>query len=556
MLTALTIRNLALIERLELSFSAGFTALTGETGAGKSILLDALGLVLGSRADSALVRHGSERADIQAAFDLTALPHVRSWLEEEALLDEDAPETLLIRRTVSADGGSRAWINGVRAPAAQLRALGEQLVEIHGQHAHQMLMQPAHQRSLLDGFGNLKKSADEVADRWRALQQAQQALEQAEQDTAGREARLDELARLLKDLEALAPTAEDYHELSRQQHRLAHAETLLQSGLEAEAALNGEQGATRRIGQALDALQRAAEIDPALTPLVEQLEEQRITLEELARDIHHLTGQVELDPQQLAEVDARLGEYHRLARLHLCDPEALEARLQELQEERHRLAHADEHLEALKAEVEAARADFMAAAERLSAARRQAGAHLAETVTPLLQPLGMPHAQLSVQIDPTEPGRHGLDQVTFLFTANPGQPPRPLGKVASGGELARISLALEVALADVTGTPTLIFDEVDTGIGGGVAEQVGQLMRRLGGKRQVMAVTHQPQVAACAHHHLKVEKTQQTDTTLTRVTPLDHGERIEELARMLGGQRLTDTTRRHAEEMLQLSQTP
>ncbi|WP_294945994.1 DNA repair protein RecN, partial [Sulfurivirga sp.] len=517
MLTTLSIRNLALIERLELNFSAGFTALTGETGAGKSILLDALGLVLGNRADSALVRHGSERADIQAVFDLSTLPDVRRWLEEEALLDEDSPETLLVRRTVSADGGSRAWINGVRAPAAQLRVLGKRLVEIHGQHAHQQLLQSAHQRTLLDGFGGLREQSEEVAERWRALQRARQALAQAEQDTAGREARLDELARLLKDLEALAPTEDDYHELSRQQHRLAHAETLLQNGLAAEAALTGDEGATRRISEALDALHQAAEIEPALTPMLQQLEEQRITLEELARDIHHLTGQVELDPQQLAEVDARLGEYHRLARLHLCDPEALEARLQELQEERHRLAHADEHLETLRTEVETARAAFMEAAERLSAARLQAGAHLAETVTPLLHPLGMPHAELSVRIDPTEPGRHGIDQITFLFTANPGQPPRPLGKVASGGELARLSLALEVALADVTGTPTLIFDEVDTGIGGGVAEQVGRLMRQLGGKRQVMAVTHQPQVAACAHHHLKVEKTQRADSTATHV---------------------------------------
>ncbi len=553
MLTGLHIRNLALIERLELTFEQGFTALTGETGAGKSILLDALGLTLGARADSTLVRHGHDRADVQAVFDISSLPAVRAWLADSELLDEDDPDSLLLRRVVRANGGSGAWINGIKVPAAQLQQLGERLVDIHGQHAHQQLLKSAHQRTLLDAFAGHDALLNHTKTAYHRWHQLQKALAEKHALKAEQAEQLALIEFKLKELDALAPSTEQYRQLNRQHAQLAHAETLLSDGRLALEALNGEQGAAHQLTTALNALERLAAIDETLHPLIDPLNELLVGTDELARDLQHYIHGIELDPAQLQQVEEQLAEYHRLARKFLMEPEALETHHAELRARHETLSNMDADLEALETEVGEAERLYRDLAQQLRASRQQAAARLKAAVERHVRPLGLPHAVFSVELTDQAPDASGMDAVTFMLTTNPGQPPAPLHKVASGGELARISLALEVALADVAGVPTLIFDEVDVGIGGGVAEQVGRLMRRLGAHRQVLAITHQPQVAACAHHHFKVEKQQQTDSTHTRVRPLTEAERIDELARMLGGATLTDTTYDHAREMLALS---
>ena len=554
MLTSLHIHNLALIETLTLSLADGFTALTGETGAGKSILLDALGLTLGARADTSLVRHGCDKADVQATFDITHLPLVQAWLAEQELLDDNEPDTLLLRRVIRANGGSSAWINGVKVPASQLQQLGEQLVEIHGQHAHQQLLKSTYQRQLLDAFaghGALIRQTAETFQHWRTLRKT------LEEKRALKAEQAEQLALIefkLKELEALNPSAEAYRTLSQQHTQLAHAETLMADSQLAADALEGEQGAAHQLSQALSAVERIAQIDPQLNPLLEQLSNLLISVEEAGRDLRRYAQAIDLDPAQLAQVEEQLSEYHRLAKKYLLEPEALEAHHAELKARHDELAHMDEHLDALETEVEQAWRAYEAAALKLRASRQQAAKRLKKAVETLVRPLGLPHAHFSAQISEQTPDATGMDAVTFMLTTNPGQPPAPLNKVASGGELARISLALEVALAEVAGVPTLIFDEVDVGIGGGVAEQVGRLMRQLGAHRQVLAITHQPQVAACAHHHLKVQKQQDVDQTRTQVTPLSRNQRVDELARMLGGATLTDTTYQHARELLSQGQ--
>lgn len=550
MLTNLSIRNLALIDQLTLQFNAGFSALTGETGAGKSILLDALGLVLGARADATLVRHGHDKADIQASFDLSNLPHLKTQLAEEELLDEDEPDTLILRRTVRANGGSSAWVNGIKVPAAALKTLGEQLIDIHGQHAHQQLMQPPYQRQLLDAYGQHETLLKKVAAAYKQWKTLKKQLREKQVAQHQREEQLALLEMQLQAMDALNPTREAYETLNQQHSMLAHAEALLNAAQTAAHALDGEQGAASALYTALQALERVRDIDTALAPHLEQLNTLLITTEELGRDLHHYADQINLDPAALAEVEAQLAEYHSLAKKHLCAPEALEALHAQLKQRHHELLHADEVLAELEAAVEQAWQTYQNEAETLHQRRLAAGAQLSEAVSKTAHPLGLPHLQFEVQLSPlATPDASGLDKVTFTMTTNPGHPLQPLNKVASGGELARISLALEVVLADVAGLPTLIFDEVDVGVGGAVAEQIGQLMRRLGNQRQVLAITHQPQVAACAHTHYKVEKHRQADSTTTQVTHLPPDAQVEELARMLGGSTLTEATYQHAREL-------
>ncbi len=557
MLTQLTIRNLAVIRHVDISFETGFTALTGETGAGKSILLDALGLIAGARADTGLVRHGEQRADVQAEFSLAGQDALREQLEAEALLDEDDPQTLTVRRVVLADGGSRAWLNGIRVTAQQLKTIVPQLLEIHSQHAHQQLLDTAHQRTLLDAWLNrpdLLEAVTERFQRWQRLQQELDSLRAQQQEQAQR---LAALTLQLQQFAELAPSREEYETLSQQQHTLAHAQEYQQGLLTASEALDGEHSAVVAFGQALSAIEPLTAINPALEKTVEQLNEQLIVAQELARDLAHEANGIRHDPEALAQAEARLSQYHALAKQYLLDPEALEEKYHALQEEYDQLSNLDTTLKTLEADVAAAETAYREAADALSHARQQAGKRLAREVEATIRPLGLEKARFAVEVAPaTTPQKHGLDQVTFLVTTNPGQPLQPLKKVASGGELARISLALEVALADSRGIDTLIFDEVDVGIGGGVAEQVGRLMQALGAHRQVLAITHQPQVAACADHHLHIDKQSSETETETRVTALDDTARVQELARMLGGQTLTDTTLRHAQELRDAAQRP
>ena len=551
MLTQLTIRNLAIIKEVDIHFEMGFTALTGETGAGKSILLDALGLIMGARADSSLVRHGEKHADVQAEFSIAQHPTLQSLLDQDALLDEDDPHTLTVRRVVQADGGSRAWINGIKVTAQQLKQIIPQLLEIHSQHAHQQLLDNAHQRMLLDAWLNEPALVEAVASHFQRWQQLKAELETLRAQQQQQAQQLAALTLQLQQFAELAPSREEYETLAQQQNTLAHAQEYRQGLMTACDALEGDRGAVTAFNQALTALEPLIAINPDLQKVVSQLNEQLILAQELARDLSHEANGVRHDPEALVQTEARLSQYHALAKHYLLDPENLEDKYQALQAEFERLSNLDTTLDALEADTQEAERTYLHAAKELSQARQQAGEKLARHVESLVRPLGLEKTQFTVDITPAStPQKHGLDQIDFKVTTNPGQPLQPLKKVASGGELARISLALEVALADNHGIHTLIFDEVDVGIGGGVAEKVGRMMQTLGTQSQVLAITHHPQVAACADHHLHIDKQSSDTETRTQIRTLDEAARIDELARMLGGQTLTETTRRHAQELL------
>ncbi|SIN77402.1 DNA replication and repair protein RecN [Sulfurivirga caldicuralii] len=557
MLSQLTIRNLAVIKQVDISFETGFTALTGETGAGKSILLDALGLIAGNRADSGMVRHGEKRADIQAEFTIADHPALQRLLEEEALLDEESPHTLHVRRVVQADGGSRAWINGIRVTAQQLKEIVPQLLEIHSQHAHQQLLDSTQQRRLLDGWLNAPELLAMVAETFQRWQRLQHELETLRSQQHEQAQRLAALTLQLQQFAELAPSRDEYETLSQQHHTLAHAQEYEQGLRQAIEALDGNDSAVSAYSQALAELEPLTSINPELENTVAQLNEQLIVAQELARDLTHEADSISHDPEALAQVEARLAQYHALAKHYLLDPEALEEKHQALQAEYDQLSNLDTTLDTLEMEVAEGETAYRNAAEQLSEARAQAGEKLAQEIEAILPTIGLEKARFAVEVTPTAtPQKHGMDQVAFMVTTNPGQPLQPLKKVASGGELARISLALELVLTSSRGIDTLIFDEVDVGIGGGVAEQVGRLMQRLGTQRQVLAITHQPQVAACADHHLHIEKQSSETETETHIAQLDEATRVQELARMLGGQTLTDTTLRHAEELLGAARRP
>jgi len=559
MLKHLHIKHLALIEELQLPFSPGFTTLTGETGAGKSILLDALGLTLGNRADASLVRHGAKKADITAEYDLSQLPHVQAWLEEHDL-ENDEPEQCLMRRTVTAEGRSKAYINGITVPAAQLKALSAQLIDIHGQHEHQSLMKPSQQLKLVDAYGGLQSAQQQTSElfkTWQTLKHQYQAQLEAQSD---QQSRLELLQFQLEEFEKVAPQENEFAELSEEQNTLSHASEILTASQTAYAALEGSEQetstpATSQVLAAIEALEQIADYQPALQNQIEQLNQALIELQEAAADIHHFSQSVELDPQRLQEVEERLAELHGLAKKYLIAPEVLVEKQQQIEADLNAIEHADESLEQLLQAVNEAEEAYLQAALALSQQRQTAAQKLAEQVTASMQTLGMENGQFAIEFQPLDtPAATGLDKVTFQVTANKGQPLQPLTKVASGGELSRISLSIQVATAEVASLPTLIFDEVDVGIGGGIAEVVGQKMQQLGQSRQILSITHLAQVAAHGHQHFKVEKNSDDQHTTTQVSQLTPKERIEELARMLGGMKITQQTRKHAQEMLHLAQ--
>ena len=554
MLNLITVQDLVIVSQLELDLGPGLTALTGETGAGKSILIDALGLTLGDKADASLIRNGCERAEISVDIDIAHNPPARAWLAEQALDDGDE---CLIRRVLVRRGRARAAINGRAVSSAQLRALGELLVDIHGQHAHQSLLRPAAQRALLDGYAAHQALTGAVAEhyrRYRALDQRWKTLTEAR---AEREERLELLRFQLEELEALALGEHELDELDAEQRRLAN-----QGELQATAATlvellyEGEQSLRDHLGRASADLSALSAIDPSLGETRELIDGATVQIEEAAANLRHYLDGLEMDPTRLGVVEQRIGQIHDLARKYRVAPERFLAFSAERRDELQRLEQADQSLEALATERDQARAALLERAEALSASRREAAQRLSETVTTAMQELGMGGGRFQVKVEPGDAetiGSQGLDAVAFLVSANPGQPLQPLAKVASGGELSRISLAIQVATAEVGGIPTLVFDEVDVGIGGGVAEIVGRLLRRLGENRQVLCVTHLAQVAAQAHQHLRVQKSTREDRTFTRIDPLDAEQRIDEVARMLGGTEITETTRAHAAEMLRLS---
>ncbi len=553
MLTQLAIRDYAIVESLDLELAGGMTAITGETGAGKSILLGALGLCLGERADAGSIRHGCERADLSARFDIAALPAARAWLTERELPADDC----LLRRVVTAAGRSKAWINGQPATIADLKALGEHLVEIHGQHAHQALLSEETHLRLLDDFAGQRSEVAELTETFRSWQATRRRLKRLAESGDEVQARRQLLRYQVEELESLALGDDELASLEREQEQLAHAEeTLREAQFAADCCDSDEGGALSLLHQATSRLSvLPGHAQGGLAEALGMLGEARIQIEEAARELHRFVDTTELDPEQLAWVESRLSEVHRIARKHHVMPEELPSLHRRLQAELESLEGGEHDLEALRAEVEALRDTWRQQARSVSEARQKAATRFGKAVQEQLAFLAMGKARFEVEVAPREvPAADGLEGIRFLISANPGQPPRPLSKVASGGELSRISLAIQVVAARHSTIPSLIFDEVDVGVSGATAEIVGQLLRRLGTGGQVMTVTHLPQVAAQAHHHLHIEKQAKRNTTQTRMALLDEAGRVSELARMLGGVNLSDRTLAHAREMLDASQ--
>lgn len=549
MLSLLKISQFAIVENLELEFESGFTVITGETGAGKSILMDALGLCLGDRADGSVVRDGAERADVSALFLVGHLPDALAWLQEREL---DEGEDCSLRRTFSRDGRSRAYINGRPATLNDLRSIGELLIDIHSQHEHQMLLRKDSHRLMLDSFADLRAAAEQTAQGYRHWHTAAERLHSAETAGAAQSARLEIVEHLLHELETLGLQAGDYEQIEQRHDTLAHIGSLQQDGEQALSLISEGDGdtAARYLQRALRALEAHAHRAPALQSSVEILRGALIQVEEAAPGLRHFLDDLEASPGELDALEKRLGQCHQLARKHRVAPTELPAVEAQLQLECQSLRDAQD-LAQLAQDAAEAEAAFQQQALALRAGREAAAVSFCADIQTFLQGLGMTNARLQLVLTPlTKPNQHGLDDIEFLFSANPGQALRPLGKVASGGELSRLSLAIQVVHARHSPVPVMVFDEVDVGIGGGIAEVVGRLLRALGEHAQVFSITHQPQVAARGHHHLRVEKRVSDNNTNSTVVSLDHGQRVEEIARMSGGLTITSETLKHAETML------
>ncbi|MGB5261589.1 MAG: DNA repair protein RecN [Gammaproteobacteria bacterium] len=557
MLSAIHIRNLAIVDEIDVELDNGMTTLTGETGAGKSILVDALGLVLGDRSDSAVIRHGRERAEISASFDISGNPGVSDWLHER---DMDADGDCQLRRIISRTGRSRGYINGQPAPMQQLRELGEQLVDIHGQHEHQSLLRAPVQRQLLDAFGGHHAILDRVTQLYVEWRDARDRLLAIVTDDAERTARQDLLRYQLQELESLGMTAADIESVDAEHARLANAGRLLsacQAGLQRLDADDGDCAITL-LSRTLEDICELATLDRSLAETAELLGEAAINIQEGITSLRRYSDGLELDPERLQWLEERIGLLHDLARKHQCRPTDLPAVGQRLREELDAMEHAGELRADLEARVAGLESAWHEAATELTRQRQKAARTFGREITDAMQTLGMAGGVFEAAITPRrESGcsTHGQDDIVFQVSANPGLPLQPLARVASGGELSRISLSIQVISAGEDTIPTLIFDEVDSGIGGGVAEIVGRKLRALASERQVLCVTHLPQVAALAHHQLQVTKSSASDTTTTCVQKLDREQRVNELARMLGGVKITRQTRDHAREMMQQAAT-
>lgn len=543
-LKRIALRDFVIVRELDLELGGGFSVLTGETGAGKSILIDALQLALGARAEAGVVREGAARADISAEFDLP--PALLPWLEQAGFEQEDS---LLLRRSIDTQGKSRAWINGSPATATQLRELGEQLVDIHGQHAWQSLTRPDAVRELLDGYAGV--STQPLQQLWHSWRAAQKALAEARaaQDSLQRER--ERLAWQIGEVDKLAPGAGEWDELNASHTRLAHAQALLDAAEGALQALEGDQGgAASQLSQAAYLLQNQEHLEPIFSGLAEVLASSLAQAEDAAHSLHAYLRKTELDPQRLAELDERMSLWMSLARRYKRTPAELPGLLAGWKEELSQLDAAAD-LAALEAREKQQAQAYLAAATTLSKARAKAAPQLAKAITQAMQGLGMQGGRFEVALAKLEqPSQGGLEEVAFLVAGHAGSTPRPVGKVASGGELSRIALAIAVTTSQLGAAQTLIFDEVDAGVGGAVAETVGRLMKQLGRDRQVLAVTHLPQVAACADHHLVVSKHSDPAGTRSGVMAVQGEQRVAEVARMLGGERLSGTTLAHAKEML------
>lgn len=550
MLRTLAIRDFVIVDAIELDLSPGFSVFTGETGAGKSILIDALTLALGGRADASVVREGATRADISAEFVGELAPALNAWLDEHEFGAADG--SLMLRRVVDNGGRSKAFINGVTATVAQLRELGEMLVDIHGQHAHQSLLKPDAQRQLLDAHAGLQDEAKAVAGAWREWRALARQREEFERDAKNVLLERERLEWQVGELEKLAARPGEWAEVGNEHSRLSHAASLIEGAQQALNLLSEDESAPMlsQLAMIEQKLGKLADIDDKLKPVLESLEPARIQLQEAVYALNDYLGRIELDPERLRTVEARLEALHATARKFHVSPDELPDEYARLAERLRTLADATD-LDALRAQEQKLADTYHALAGRLTKARAKAAKSLSAAVTAAMQELSMAGGRFEIALEASAPTLHGVEQVEFLVAGHAGSTPRPLAKVASGGELARIALAISVIASSATATPTLIFDEVDSGIGGGVAEVVGRLLKKLGHDRQVLCVTHLPQVASQAAQHFRVSKGALADgRTASRIAPLGSAERVEEIARMLGGLEITATTRKHARELL------
>lgn len=547
MLQALSIRNFVIVKQLDLEFSQGFTTLTGETGAGKSILIDALSLALGTRNEGEVVRLGADKADISVTVDISQNPLAKAWLTEQEF---DGADDLILRRVIYSDGRSRGFINGAAATVGQLKVLGEYLVDIYSQNAHHSLLNTHIQRQILDAFADASTLAKQVSEefkRWQHLTQQQKALDE---NAAAYAEELAELRDNVRELTQLGFSEEEWQTLQEEHSRLSNSAELI-AGV--EACLNmmndGEPNAASMLSQAQQKLSQLCELDNQLSEAAEIIDSAAIQLDEASRSLNRYLQQVDIDPATLADMEGRIQAVHDSARKYRLRPEALPAQLQTWQARMTELESFTNDGE-LASQVSEALATYMHSAQTLSQLRQKAAANLSEKISEEMQRLSLSGGKFQVALNASEPTTHGLEVIQFLVAGHAGVEPRPLNKVASGGELSRISLALHVTTAAQGSVPCMIFDEVDVGIGGGVAEVVGGLLKQLGKNRQVLVITHLAQVAAQASQHLQVSKTQTDGITLSHIQQLSDEERVEEIARMSGGLEITEATRQHAKEML------
>ncbi|OMH39350.1 DNA repair protein RecN [Motiliproteus sp. MSK22-1] len=556
MLTQLSIRNFTLIDHLDLELDRGMTVISGETGAGKSIMLDALGLTLGDRADSDMVRNGTERADISACFDITAIPSAKSWLKEQDLANND---DCLLRRVVSRNGRSRAYINGHPVPLQSLRNLGERLIDIHGQHEHQRLLKKESHSLLLDAVGHLSEQTGEVSSLFKKWKKLSLQLERIQQQSEEQNAQQQLLTYQVQELDLLSPQQDELASLEAEQKQLSNAGDLMQGANHIRhLTTEGEDSnCSDLLNQSLQQLAQLNADSVQLENSREMLNSALIQIEEASSELEAYLSQLEINPQRLNQVEERLSEFYQIARKHQISPEQLYELHQTLSDKLAAMTMSDDAIEELQAHADEARDLYMEKAAQLSTDRQRTAESLNSKINEQLQLLGMPASRFLVGITEKPPCSNGMEDVEFLISTNPGQPPKPLHKVASGGELSRISLAIQVVTARVSATPVLAFDEVDVGIGGAIAEVVGRLLRELGEHSQILCVTHQPQVASRGHNHLYVSKhinqdQLKDDSSHSRILMLSPSERVKEIARMLGGIDITQRSLDHAEEMLAL----
>lgn len=557
MLLQLAIQNYATVDSLEIDFGPGMSAISGETGAGKSIMLDGLGLTLGDRADKSIVRSGATKAEISALFDVTAIEPAIEWLTEHELADENEPDRCLLRRVVGEDGRSKGFINGSPATLGDMKTLGEMLIDIHSQHEHQSLLQRSTHQRLLDDFCVDSNAAQSLAAAFKLWHKNKQSLEQLSERSEEGSAQMQLLSYQLGELDELALGDEELENLEAEFKNLSSADETIASAQAALDCCAGEGG-----GNAADLLAKATGILTALqgkgarlSNAATLIESASIQLDEAIDDLRYFVDSFEADPQRLDEVNQRLSDIYALARKHRVKPEALPVLTADMHAQLERIENSDEELARLTAADSTLRAEFSKAAKKVSEQRKAGADKLALQVNEQLKNLGMPHARLEVALTATasdKPSVTGSETVEFLVSTNPGQSAKPLIKIASGGELSRISLAIQVITAQTSRTPSLVFDEVDVGIGGGVAKIVGELLRRLGESSQVLCVTHQAQVAGQGHSHYFVSKSVQAkgNATLTRIEKLDEDSRLKEVARMLGGDDCSAESLAHAKQMM------